>query len=160
MSSRLTLSLVVAILLAAHGCAPESEHPVAPTPDSSPLRSEVPKQHPEGELLGNVFVGDEASTSNAFTLLIEPVDSATIDRLAGTLFSTTQWANPAPTAGYSIEYFNPQAEEQDPCPNSYEAYLSGDTTLMEWGDEVHYTSPGVNPPGKERHCIIPGQYRV
>jgi hypothetical protein len=120
----------------------------------------VPKQHPEGELLGNVFVGDEASTSNAFTLLIEPVDSATIDRLAGTLFSTTQWANPAPTAGYSIEYFNPQAEEQDPCPNSYEAYLSGDTTLMEWGDEVHYTSPGVKPPGKERHCIIPGQYRV
>ena len=158
MSRRLSLFVGIAVLLAAAGCSPEFDPPSSPSSSSDPSLSQLLAEA-EGELLGNVYVGAERTESNDFMFRIEPVDSATIVRLSGTLFSQYQWIDPSPAVGaYSIEYFNPEAD--GPCPDSYEAYLQGDTTATGWGAEVHETAPGFVPSGKERHCIIPGNYRV
>jgi hypothetical protein len=89
MSRRLSLFVGIAVLLAAAGCSPEFDPPSSPSSSSDPSLSQLLAEA-EGELLGNVYVGAERTESNDFMFRIEPVDSATIVRLSGTLFSQYQ----------------------------------------------------------------------
>lgn len=154
MSSRPTLSLVAAIVLAAHGCAPESEHPVSPKLDDNPLHSEVLLEM-EAELLGNVFDDTSKVAATDYYFELVPWDAATVDYLEGTSFYGLQWIDPGREFG--IAFYDPHGDSGY-CTTSYVDYLSGDDSLL--GPEQHAIGPSQPATGKERHCIIPGRYLV
>jgi len=147
--------VLVCILAATAACVDEVAPPTEPGSTAVDAAARD-LQDVEADFLGNVYDGSGLSSDTDLYLHLIPRDSATIAHLSGTNFSQTQWIDPS--AGFSIEYFNPESGE-NVCGNSYVNFLSGN--LSGTADEVHPSGPGSGtPPGFERHCIIPGQYEV
>jgi hypothetical protein len=162
--------LGVLMLVLAGGISCQSDQPTAPTGESvaGPQLSLVPGTHNEEELIGNFYSNGSMLTSGTFTVLLEPLDTATANRV-WFADASTMTINLATYTANRHYGWSDAAASDGPCakvgatdPAERIAFFKPTDyrTLVSAYYEMHTSTGQRENTLVENHCIRPGRYQL